>query len=65
LKLEIPMKSYLLTLFALLLSLLAQRPARAELRVVTTTPDLAAIVSAVGGARVKMKTLALPTQDPH
>jgi len=59
------MKSYLVTLFALLLSVLTQSPAHAELRVVTTTPDLAAIASAIGGARVKVKALALPTQDPH
>jgi len=41
------------------------RAARAELAVVTTTPDLAAIAAAVGGGRVRVKALALPTQDPH
>lgn len=39
--------------------------ARAELRVVATTPDLAAIARAIGGGRVKVSALALPTQDPH
>ncbi|MGC4095026.1 MAG: metal ABC transporter substrate-binding protein [Polyangiaceae bacterium] len=59
------MKSLIVTLFALLLAVFAPRAAQAELLVVTTTPDLAAIASAVGGARVKVKALALPTQDPH
>ena len=39
--------------------------AEAKLSVVATTPDLAAIASAVGGARVSVKSLSLPTQDPH
>ncbi|NMO21901.1 zinc ABC transporter substrate-binding protein [Pyxidicoccus fallax] len=39
--------------------------ARAALRVVTTVPDLAAIARAVGGDRVTVQSLALPTQDPH
>jgi zinc/manganese transport system substrate-binding protein len=50
-------------LFAFVL-LVATR-ARAEVAVVTTTPDLASVVQAVGGARVKVTALALPTQDPH
>jgi zinc/manganese transport system substrate-binding protein len=33
--------------------------------VVTTTPDLAAIARQVGGGGVDVKSLALPTQDPH
>lgn len=51
-------------LFVVSLLVLPSR-AYAELRVVTSTPDLAAIASAVGGSRVKVKALALPTQDPH
>jgi zinc/manganese transport system substrate-binding protein len=39
--------------------------ARAELRVVATTSDLAAISAAVGGSNAKVVSLALPTQDPH
>jgi zinc/manganese transport system substrate-binding protein len=40
-------------------------PARAELAVVTTTPDLASVAAAVGGNHVRVQALALPTQDPH
>ncbi|RMH43144.1 MAG: zinc ABC transporter substrate-binding protein [Deltaproteobacteria bacterium] len=39
--------------------------ARADLDVVATVPDLAALAKEVGGARVRVRTLALPTQDPH
>lgn len=39
--------------------------AAAEVRVVATTPDLAAIAQAIGGQRVKVTALALPSQDPH
>jgi zinc/manganese transport system substrate-binding protein len=39
--------------------------ARAELRVVTTTPDLAAITQALAAGRAKVTSLALPSQDPH
>lgn len=44
---------------------LAALPARADLNVVTTVPDLAAIAQTVGGDKVKVQSLALPTQDPH
>jgi zinc/manganese transport system substrate-binding protein len=40
-------------------------PARADLNVVTTTSDLAALVRAVGGNKAAVTALALPTQDPH
>ncbi|MGE6759511.1 metal ABC transporter substrate-binding protein [Corallococcus interemptor] len=40
-------------------------PARADLKVVATLPDLAALARAVGGDKVDVTTLALPTQDPH
>lgn len=54
-----------LAIFMLLTSVALPRAARAELSVVTTTPDLAAIAAAVGGPRVRVRALALPTQDPH
>lgn len=37
----------------------------AKLNIVTTVPDLAAIAQAVGGDRVEVVSLSLPTQDPH
>ncbi len=40
-------------------------PARADLQVVTTVPDLAALTQAVGGKHVQVTALSLPTQDPH
>ena len=40
-------------------------PARADLKVVATLPDLAALAKAVGGDKVEVTALALPTQDPH
>lgn len=49
----------------LAVSLGAAGPARADLRVVATTADLAAIAAAIGGERVDVVALALPTQDPH
>lgn len=39
--------------------------ARAQLRVVATVPDLAALAREVGGAAVKVEALSLPSQDPH
>ncbi|RKH57873.1 metal ABC transporter substrate-binding protein [Corallococcus aberystwythensis] len=39
--------------------------ARADLKVVATLPDLAAVAKAVGGNKVDVTALALPTQDPH
>jgi zinc/manganese transport system substrate-binding protein len=40
-------------------------PARAELKVVTTVPDLAALAKAVGGDKASVTSLSLSTQDPH
>jgi zinc/manganese transport system substrate-binding protein len=51
-------------LLAALLCLLSL-PARADLNVVTTVPDLAALAKAIGGDKVSVTPLALPTQDPH
>lgn len=50
-------------LFALLL--FAGAIAQAQVRVVTTTTDLAAIAQEVGGEHVSVTALAAPTQDPH
>ncbi|MDY7224838.1 metal ABC transporter substrate-binding protein [Hyalangium rubrum] len=51
-------------LSAALLCLLSL-PARADLNVVTTVPDLAALAKAVGGDKATVTSLSLPTQDPH
>lgn len=37
----------------------------AKLRVVATTPDLAAIAREIGGSSVEVTALAKPTEDPH
>src|SRR3712207_5413196 len=55
---------FFVALNAVLLGLLSL-PARADLKVVTTLPDLAALTKAVGGEHVQVTALALPTQDPH
>ncbi len=39
--------------------------ARADLRVVATVPDLAALAKAVGGELVSVESLAAPSEDPH
>lgn len=39
--------------------------ARADLKVVATVPDLAALAKEIGGARADVSAIALPTQDPH
>ncbi|MCY1045762.1 zinc ABC transporter substrate-binding protein [Corallococcus sp. bb12-1] len=57
-----------LRLFAALLTAavcFAAAPARADLKVVASLPDLAAVARAVGGDKVEVVALALPTQDPH
>ncbi|MCG8422092.1 MAG: metal ABC transporter substrate-binding protein [Proteobacteria bacterium] len=43
----------------------APQSARAELSVVATVPDLAALVKEVGGSKVSVTALSLATQDPH
>ena len=54
-------------MFVLLVLVLVSSAARAsaQLSVVATVPDLAAIAKAVGGGHVKVTAMALPTQDPH
>lgn len=37
----------------------------AELKVVATTPDYAALAQAIGGEKISIKTLAKPAEDPH
>ncbi|MET0401838.1 MAG: metal ABC transporter substrate-binding protein [Cystobacter sp.] len=54
----------LAALSAALCSLLSL-PAHADLKVVASLPDLAALAKAVGGEHVQVTSLALPTQDPH
>ncbi len=44
---------------------LTAAPAHADLKVVATLPDLAALAKAVGGDKAEVTALALPTQDPH
>ena len=56
------MKRILLLLLALSCGISA---AHAKLNVVATTPDLAAIVRAVGGDQIELTTLGKPAEDPH
>jgi len=58
-------RAFAAALTILAVSALAARPAHAALAVVATTPDLANVAAAVGGRRVHVQALALPTQDPH
>lgn len=53
--------------FVLALALVAgfTATAHADLDVVTTTSDLAAITKEIGGEHVDVTALSLPTQDPH
>jgi zinc/manganese transport system substrate-binding protein len=52
-------------LLLVLLLVSVPRLAAAELRVVASVPDLAAIAGEVGGKHVSVISLALPSQDPH
>jgi len=40
-------------------------PARADLNVVATVPDLGAIAKSIGGGKGTVTVLSLPSQDPH
>jgi zinc/manganese transport system substrate-binding protein len=51
--------------FVILAGVAAPRAARAELNVITTTSDLAAIARVVGGGFVKADALASGSADPH
>lgn len=57
------MNRFVFALVLLFVSL--ARHAAAELRVVTTTTDLGAFATTVGGSRVKVDTICQGTQDPH
>ena len=59
------MKNILFTLATTSLLLGAIGAGAEQLRVVTTTPDLAAIAQAVGGELVTVKAIARGDQDPH
>ena len=50
---------------AIALLLLSMQPIWAAVRVVTTTPDLAAIARTIGGAEVEVAAIARGDQDPH
>ena len=54
-----------LPLFALSLCLVSPTEADAVIRVVTTTPDLAALVADVGGKEVSVESMSSRDQDPH
>jgi zinc/manganese transport system substrate-binding protein len=60
------MRSFrLLAILSASLLCLLSAPAHADLNVVTTVPDLAALAKAVAGNKATVTPLALPTQDPH
>lgn len=54
-----------LALLMVIAGTLVAGPATAKLSVVTSHADLAALTLAVGGDRVEVTNLTLPTQDPH
>ncbi len=56
------MRSFILVLLALQM---APESAQANLRVLATVPDLAALVKEVGGDEVAAESIAKGTQDPH
>ena len=58
------MKNLLLFL-SLALILATASPSEAKLNVVATLPDYGAIAEAIGGANVKVTSLARGTEDPH
>lgn len=58
-------RHHVLWLCALLCLLAVPARAHADLSVVATVPTLASVVKAVGGSKVTVRSLALPTQDPH
>jgi zinc/manganese transport system substrate-binding protein len=60
------MKRFILTITAAAVMLCGSAmQARAGLKVITTTQDLASIVSEVGGDKVSVDSLAKGYQDPH
>ena len=59
------MKTASLTSIALAAGLLSASPAHAEVNVVTTTEDLAALAREIGGDKIKVESLSRGYQDPH
>jgi zinc/manganese transport system substrate-binding protein len=59
------MRSFSVSAVLAALLCLLSLPAHADLKVVATVPDLAALAKAVGGDKVSVQSLALSTQDPH
>lgn len=55
----------LLVVAALQMWWLGPAAAQSRLKVVATTPDLGALVEAVGGELVEVTVLAAPSEDPH
>jgi len=49
----------------LILALVVASAAQAKVTVVATVSDLGALAREIGGEEVDVKTMALPTQDPH
>ena len=58
-------KAICLLMLMFLLSLSAVSPALAQLRVVTTTTDLASLVEFIGGEKVEVTSITRPLQDAH
>jgi zinc/manganese transport system substrate-binding protein len=52
-------------IFSLLLALCLPLSAAAKLNVVTTIPDIAAMVKEIGGSEVSVESIAKGSQDPH
>jgi zinc/manganese transport system substrate-binding protein len=55
----------LFLLVALLCANALPSVANAQLHVIATTPDLAAVAKVIGGKHAEVSALSLPTQDPH
>src|SRR3954463_9576562 len=60
-----PIMKSLFSLLMVTMFAASAAPAHAKLGVVTTTPDLGAIVREVGGDQIDLTILAKPTEDPH
>ncbi|MDC0708494.1 metal ABC transporter substrate-binding protein [Stigmatella sp. ncwal1] len=56
---------HLFTALSAALLCLLSLPAHANLNVVTSVPDLAALAKAIGGDKADVTSLAVPSQDPH
>jgi zinc/manganese transport system substrate-binding protein len=59
------MKNLLTALFTILLMATAANAAKAQIKVVTTLPDLASITKQVGGDKVDVFSIAKGYQNPH